>query len=215
MQDNKRIPPLRRCFAKVMFVAIFIPFFWGCTAKQIDVHEVKKANPFDYEETDISSILEFANRFALQDEATQSRICTELQQQATGKPAISSGIALHLAATQLFIPSCGDLPQVQTRLVALSQDESAPSDQRYFAMMALRLVAQHNEKTTRKPTKRVKSRKSAATGTKAVSGERAENRPEENVSPSSTSAPPTDAIARKKLEALRNLEKAMDRAPTP
>lgn len=217
---NFKIILMQATFGPTRFLLLICLGFplWSCSQKTIDNPRSKGLHSSNYSDSDLSEILQFANRFALADEDAQSQICRDLTRVAADGQNIDTGLILHAAAAELFVPTCTPSAPLHARLVALSQDESAPADQRNFAIMTLRLKALHEDQGSRLPIKKGKARKPSAspatpkpqpTDRKTPTSDEAKTRKPE--------APITsdDALARKKLEALRNLEKAMDRSPTP
>lgn len=221
IRSRQRGNPLNALLASQVSVALvmgsLVMSLSACTPKNIELPTTPTPSLFDYSRSDLEGLVEFANRFGTLPDSARIAVCREMDLSEKERKHDPRGLTLHQAAGQIFFPNCTSSPALQEKLKALAENSETPADLKPFASLSLQLILrQENQSSALLQAQKKARTKSTGNGTR-----RKLESPEKEASviddPSKISppAPIPDDVARKKLEALRNLEKSMDRALKP
>jgi hypothetical protein len=189
----------------------------ACTPKQAEVRPNPPPNPFDYSRSDLEGLVEFSNRFGTLPGSARIAVCREMEVFEKEGKKNGHGLTLHQAAAQIFFANCSPSPVLEEKLKSLLENPETPPDQKQFASLAQQLIARQESQSNALIQAQRKARAKSINGgihRKPDSTDR-ETPSGEDASKPSLPVPISDDVARKKLEALRNLEKSMDRGLRP
>lgn len=189
----------------------------ACAPKKVEAPFPPPKDPFDYSRLDLEGLVEFTNRFGMLPDSARLAICREMELSDKEKKNDSRGLTLHQAAGQIFLANCSPSPELQEKLNALLENPETSTDQRQFANLVRQLITRQESQNNALIQAQKKARsKSNGNGSRRKSeGTEREAPPQEDPSKIPLPSPPPEDVARKKLEAIRNLEKSMDRGLTP
>lgn len=198
-------------------MALVVMTLGGCTPKKTEITPIPPANLFDYSRSDLGGLVEFANRFGTLPDSARIAVCREMEVSEKEVKNDQRGLTLHQAAGQLFLASCTNAPGLQEKLKALAENSELPLDQRQFAGLAQQLIASHEIQNNAliQAQKKVRTKSAGGAARRKTDPSERETPLVDDPSKPAPPAPLTDDVARKKLEALRNLEKSMDRDLKP
>lgn len=189
----------------------------ACTPKKAELSAAPTPSPFDYSRSDLEGLVEFANRFGTLPDSARIAVCREMDLAEKERKNESRALTLHQAAAQMFLQNCSSSPALQEKLKGLAENPETPPDQRQFASLCLQLILRQESQSNAL----VQAQKKARSKSNGNGSRRKLDPPEKDASviddpskPSSAGPIPED-VARKKLEAIRNLEKSMDRTLKP
>lgn len=189
----------------------------ACTPNKIEMPSTPPPNLFDYSRSDLTGLVEFANRFGTLPDSAKIAICREMDLSEKEQKNDPRGLTLHQAAGQIFLSSCSVSIALQEKLKALAESSESSADQRQFASLSLQLILRQENQTNALIQAQKKARaKSNGNGIHRKLETTDKEAPAIDDSFKQTIPTPIpDDVARKKLEALRNLEKSMDRTLKP
>lgn len=209
--------PLLRPLSYPFAMAALVVSLSACTPKPAEVRPNPPPNPFDYSRSDLLGLVEFSNRFGTLPDSARIAICREMEVLDKEGKKTGTGLTLHQAAAQIFLDKCSPSLALQEKLKSLLENPDVLIDQKQFASLAQQLIARQESQSNALIQAQKRARAKATNGSlhrkpenmdrEAPSGEDASKLP--------LPAPVSDDVARKKLEALRNLEKSMDRGLRP
>ena len=214
---NALVKLLKPKTLNVLIVGGLILSISACTPNKIEIPTPPPTNLFDYSRSDLPGLIEFANRFGTLPDSAKIAICREMDLSEKEGKNDPRGLTLHQAAAQIFLPSCSAAIALQEKLKALADSSESSADQKLFASLSLQLILRQENQTNALIQAQKKARaKPNGNGTHRKP-ETLEKEPPaiDDAFKQATPPPIPDDVARKKLEALRNLEKSMDRTLKP
>lgn len=200
-----------------LLVGLVLMHLCACAPKKVDAPFPTPKDPFDYSRPDLAGLIEFSNRFGMLPDSARLAICREMELADKEKNTDSRALTLHQAAAQIFLPSCNPSLEFQNKQRLLLDDPETPAEQKQFANLAEQLISRQESQNNALIQAQKKARSKLVSGgvrRKTEGSDRETPLQDEPAKPLLPASPPDD-VARKKLEALRNLEKSMDRGLPP
>ncbi|MEY4684531.1 MAG: hypothetical protein RLZ25_990 [Pseudomonadota bacterium] len=220
-RSSPKIHPLSRLLKNLLrrplAMTLVVISLSACAPKKVDTPAAPPQNPFDYSRSDLGGLIEFANRFGALPDSARLAVCREMELSDKEKRNNPQGLTLHQAAGQIFLAQCSPQLDLQEKLKLLVDNPDTPPDQRQFASLALQLIVrlESQNNALMQAQKKARARSTGSLARRKPEGTERDIPAADDSTRFLVPTPLPDDVARKKLEAIRNLEKSMDRGLTP